>query len=63
VLDFFQGYKVIEAVREHERLLPARRAGIKAFLYHKVLMPAYNLLPSSIALKYAYKISVTAIKI
>ena len=63
VLDFFQGYKVIEAVREHERLLPAHRAGIKAFLYHKVLMPAYNLLPSSIALKYAYKISVTAIKI
>jgi len=63
VLDFFQGYKVIEAVHEHERLLPARRDGIKAFLYHKVLMPTYNLLPSSIALKYAYKISVTAIKI
>ena len=63
VLDFFQGYKVIEAVHEHERLLPARRDGWKAFLYHKVLMPFYNLLPSSIALKYAYKISVTAIKI
>ena len=63
VLDFFQGYQVIEAVHEHERLLPARRDGIKAFLYHKVLMPTYNILPSSIALKYAYKISVTAIKI
>src|SRR5919106_3264413 len=62
VLGFFQGYKVIEAVHEHERLLPARRAGIKAFLYHKVLMPTYNVLPASIALKYAYKISVTAIK-
>ena len=63
VLDFFQGYKVIEAVHEHERLLPARRESIKALLYHKVLMPVYNLLPLSVALKYAYKISVTAIKI
>ena len=54
---------VIEAVHEHERLLPARRDGVKAFLYHKILMPTYNLLPSSVALKYAYKISVTAIKI
>jgi hypothetical protein len=63
VLDFFQGYKVIEAVHEHERLLRARRDGWKAFLYHNVLMPTYNLLPSTVALKYAYKISVTAIKI
>jgi hypothetical protein len=63
VLDFFQGYKIVEAVHEHERLLPARRDGWKATLYHKVLMPTYNILPSSIALKYAYKISVTAIKI
>jgi SAM-dependent methyltransferase len=63
VLDFFKGYKILEAVHEHERLLPARRAGWKAALYHKVLLPVYNLLPSPIALKYAYKISVTAIKI
>jgi ubiquinone/menaquinone biosynthesis C-methylase UbiE len=63
VLHFFQGYQVIEAVHEHERLLPARRDGVKAFLYHKVLMPMYNRLPASFALKYAYKISVTAIKV
>ena len=63
VLDFFQGYLVIEVAHEHERLLPARRDGVKAFLYHKILMPTYNLLPESLALKYAYKISVTAIKI
>jgi SAM-dependent methyltransferase len=63
VLDFFQGYQVVEAVHEHERLLRARRDGVKAFLYHQVLMPTYNILPSSLALKYAYKISVTAIKI
>jgi ubiquinone/menaquinone biosynthesis C-methylase UbiE len=63
VLSFFEGYKIIETVHEHERLLPARRDGWKAFLYHRLLMPAYNLLPSSFAKKYAYKISVTAIKI
>src|SRR5688500_20357398 len=44
VLDFFQGYKMIEAVHEHERLLRARRDGWKAFLYHNILMPMYNLL-------------------
>ena len=63
VLDFFQGYQIVEAVHEHERLLPVRREGLKAFLYHNVLRPTYNLLPDSIALKFAYKISVTAVKI
>ena len=63
VLSFFEGYQVVEAVHEHERLLRARRDGWKAFLYHNLLMPTYNLLPSSVLLKYAYKISVTAIKI
>ena len=63
VLDFFKEYEVIEAVHEHERLLPVRRDGIKAFLYTNILKPAYNILPSPIALKFAYKISVTAIKI
>lgn len=63
VLDFFQGYKVVEAVHEHERLLPARRDGWKAFLYHKVLMPTYNLLPKPVAKRFAYKLSVTGIKV
>lgn len=63
VLDFFDGYQVIEAAYEHERLLPVRREGLKAALYKNVLMPVYNLLPLSVAKKYAYKISVTAIKI
>jgi ubiquinone/menaquinone biosynthesis C-methylase UbiE len=62
-LAFFQGYQVVETIHEHERLLPARRDGFKAFLYHRVLMPTYNMLPASIALKYAYKLSVIAIKI
>lgn len=62
VLGFFDGYQIIEAVHEHERLLPVRREGVKAFLYTNVLMPIYNLLPQSIANRFAYKISVTAIK-
>ncbi len=63
ILDFFDGYRVEEAVQEHYRLLPARRSGFKANLYHYVLKPVYNLLPESIAKKYAYKLSVTAVKI
>jgi SAM-dependent methyltransferase len=63
VLDFFQGFNVVEASLEHERLLPVRRDGLKAFLYTNVLKPVYNMIPSPIAKKYAYKISVTAIKV
>ena len=63
ILDFFQGFDVVETVREHHRLLPVRRSGLKANLYTSVLKPVYNLLPESIAKKLAYKLSVTAIKI
>jgi hypothetical protein len=63
ILNFFQGFRVVEAVREHERLLPVRRHGLKAFLYTRILMPAYNLLPSPVAKKFAYKLSVTATKV
>ena len=63
ILGFFQGFEIMEAVREHYRLLPVRRSGLKAGLYTYVLKPVYNLLPESIAKKFAYKLSVTAIKI
>jgi ubiquinone/menaquinone biosynthesis C-methylase UbiE len=63
IIEFFKGYRVEKAVQEHYRLLPARRSGLKADLYHYVLKPVYNLLPESIAKKYAYKLSVTAVKI
>jgi ubiquinone/menaquinone biosynthesis C-methylase UbiE len=63
ILDFFQGYKVVEAAQEHYRALPVRRSGLKANLYTYVFKPVYNLLPESIAKKLAYKLSVTAIKI
>jgi SAM-dependent methyltransferase len=63
ILSYFQGFRVVEAVQEHHRLLPVRRSGWKAGLYRYVLKPAYNLLPEAIAKKFAYKLSVTAIKI
>lgn len=62
ILAFFTGYEIVEAVQEHHRLLPVRRDGVKAALYKYGLRPVYNLLPESIAKKYAYKLSVTAIK-
>ena len=63
IINFFQGFQIVEAVQEHHRLLPVRRSGLKAKLYTFVLKPLYNLLPESVAQKLAYKFSVTAIKI
>jgi SAM-dependent methyltransferase len=63
VLDFFRGFEIIEAVHEHHRALPVAKSGIKAGLYTYGFRPAYNLLPEPIALKLAYKLSVTAIKV
>jgi ubiquinone/menaquinone biosynthesis C-methylase UbiE len=58
----FEGYEVIEAVREHYRALPVCRSGLKAVLYTYGFKPLYNLTPATIARKLAYKYSVTAIK-
>ncbi|HEX9388369.1 MAG TPA: hypothetical protein VF918_18735, partial [Anaerolineales bacterium] len=63
ILNFFQCFEVVETVQEHHRLLPVRRSGLKANLYTYVLKPVYNLLPESVAKHFAYKLSVTAIKI
>ncbi len=63
ILSFFQGFKIVEAVQEHHRLLPVRRSGLKANLYTYILKPVYNLLPEFVAKKFAYKFSVVAIKI
>jgi SAM-dependent methyltransferase len=63
VLDFFQGFRIVEAVREHHRALPVAKRGIKAALYRYGFAPFYNLLPEPVALRYAYKLSVTAIKV
>jgi len=63
ILDFFQGFRVTEAVREHHRALPVAKSGLKARLYTYGFRPLYNLLPESVALKFAYKLSVTAVKV
>jgi ubiquinone/menaquinone biosynthesis C-methylase UbiE len=62
VLAMFRGFTVLEAVHEHHRALPVAKRGFKAMLYRGVFAPLYNLLPESVALKYAYKISVTAVR-
>lgn len=62
ILGMFQGFRVIETAREHHRALPAAKRGIKAALYHGLFRPLYNLLPEPLALHWAYKFSVTAVK-
>ncbi len=63
ILAMFKGCDIIEAVPEHYRALPVRRDGVKAALYKYGFRPMYNLLPESLAKRYAYKLSVTAVKI
>ena len=63
ILAMFTGFKIEEAVQEHYRALPVRRDGLKASLYKYGFMPLYNLLPKSLARRFAYKFSVTAVKI
>jgi ubiquinone/menaquinone biosynthesis C-methylase UbiE len=62
ILEMFVGFRVIEAVQEHYRALPVRRSGLKAWLYKSVFMPVYNRIPETWAKRFAYKLSVTAIK-
>lgn len=63
ILGFFEGYKILEAVQEHYRALPVRRSGWKARLYKSVFMPVYNSIPEDVAKRFAYKLSVTAVKL
>lgn len=62
ILDMFDGFQVLEAVQEHYRALPVRRSGVKAALYKYLFMPVYNLVPETLAKRYAYKFSVTAVR-
>jgi ubiquinone/menaquinone biosynthesis C-methylase UbiE len=63
ILAMFEGFEVREAVQEHYRALPVRRSGLKAALYRYGFKPAYNLIPERIAKRFAYKYSVTAIRV
>lgn len=58
----FEGYQIVDAAREHYRLLPVSRSGLKASLYNYILKPCYNAIPETLAKRNAYKYSVTAIK-
>jgi ubiquinone/menaquinone biosynthesis C-methylase UbiE len=62
MLAMFRKFRVVETAREHHRALPVAKRGLNAAMYRIVFAPLYNLLPESIALRYAYKFSVTAIK-
>jgi ubiquinone/menaquinone biosynthesis C-methylase UbiE len=59
----FVGFKIVEAVQEHYRALPVRRDGLKAALYKFGFKPVYNLIPEPVAKHFAYKYSVTAVKV
>ena len=63
VLAMFTRYEIVEAVQDHFRALPVRRDGLKAGLYKYGFRPLYNLIPEKLAKKFAYKLSVTAVKI
>jgi ubiquinone/menaquinone biosynthesis C-methylase UbiE len=63
VLAMFEGFEVVEAEREHYRALPVCRSGLKAALYTYGFRPLYNLIPVPLAKRFAYKLSVTAVKV
>jgi SAM-dependent methyltransferase len=63
ILAMFDGFQILEAVQDHYRALPVRRSGLKALLYTYGFKPAYNLLPEPLARRWAYKYSVTALKV
>jgi len=63
ILAMFEGFEILEAVQEHYRALPVRRSGLKASMYTYAFKPMYNLIPEPIAKHFAYKYSVTAVKL
>jgi SAM-dependent methyltransferase len=62
ILDLFDGFEIVSVSRDHYRALPIARSGWKAALYTRVFKPLYNLLPTALAKRLAYKLSVTAVK-
>jgi ubiquinone/menaquinone biosynthesis C-methylase UbiE len=63
ILDMFTGFKIVDVAQEHYRALPVRRDGLKAGLYKYGFRPIYNLIPKPVAKRYAYKLSVTGVKV
>lgn len=62
ILSMFASFQVETAEREHYRALPVARRGFKAGLYSWVFKPVFNAIPVSVAERFAYKLSVTAVK-
>jgi len=62
VVEMLEGFELEELTRDHYRALPIARQGLKAILYSYGFRPVYNLLPTSVAKKYAHKISFIARK-
>jgi ubiquinone/menaquinone biosynthesis C-methylase UbiE len=62
VREIFSKFDIIEMTQDHYRALPIARTGPKAWLYRIFFKPVFNLLPASIARRFAHKISVVAIK-
>jgi ubiquinone/menaquinone biosynthesis C-methylase UbiE len=63
ILDMFEGFRIEEAAREHHRALPIAKHGIMAALYTFGFRPIWNMLPERVALRFAYKLSVTAVRV
>ncbi len=62
VLGMVDGFEVEEMTQDHFRALPIARQGFKAALYTFGFKPVYNLLPVSVAKRFAHKISFIAKK-
>ena len=62
ILGLFDGFEIESVSRDHYRALPIARRGWKAALYRWGFRPLYNLLPVALAQRFAYKLSVTAVK-
>lgn len=60
--DLFADYRIERLDREHWRLIPSVRRGVKAALYNYGLCPLYNLVPAALTSRYANKMSVVAVK-
>jgi SAM-dependent methyltransferase len=53
--DLFAGYRIERLDREHLRLIPGIRRGVKGALYNYGVCPLYNLLPAALRGRYANK--------
>lgn len=62
ILAMFRDFRIEQVAREHHRALPVGRPGVKAALYRWGFRPLYNLVPERLALRFAYKLSVVAVK-